>query len=139
MFLSSVIGPIYASRVHGGALKDSEKSNFLVSWLVNLSGKFGKQDVSELSKSSLANALKERLYIDDFYDWLISKTVIPLSRFSAWFDKNIIDGIVKLIESRSIFSSLQIRKITTGKARDYILMTAVGMLSIFILAWGASG
>ncbi len=138
MFLSSIIGPIYASRVHGGPLNDDQKSNFLISWLVNLSGKFGKQDVSDLSKSSLANALQERLYIDDFYDWLISKTVIPFSHFSAWFDKNIIDGIIKQIESRSILSSLQIRKITTGKARDYILMTAVGMLSIFILAWGAS-
>ena len=50
----------------------------------------------------------------------------------------IIDGIIKQVESKSVSGSLGVRKITTGSARDYILMAAVGMISIFILIWGVS-
>ena len=63
---------------------------------------------------------------------------IAFANLSAWFDRTIIDGIIKQVESKSVSSSLQVRKITTGSARDYILMAAVGMISIFILIWGVS-
>ncbi len=139
IFLSLIVGPIFAARVHGGGLKDGESSNPLVSWLVFLSGKFGSQDVSEMANSSLSEALQRRLYFDEAYDWAISKTVMPFSSFAAWFDKHVIDGAIKLIESSSVVGSIQIRRITTGRARDYILMTAVGALSIFALIWGVSG
>ncbi len=139
IFLSLVVGPIFAARVHGGSLKDGQTSNPLVSWLVWLSGKFGSQDVSELSESSLATALQNRLYIDYYYEMALEKTVIPFAAFSAWFDKKVIDGVIKRVESNSTLGSFQIRRITTGRASDYILMVAVGMLSIFILSLGVSG
>ena len=139
IFLSLVVGPIFAARVHGGPLQDGQKSNPLVSWLVWLSGKFGSQDVSEMSESSLARALQNRLYLDYYYELALSKTVIPFSAFSAWFDKNVIDGVIKRVESNSTLGSFQIRRVTTGRASDYILMVAVGMLSIFILSLGVSG
>ena len=107
--------------------------------IVWISGKFGSQDVTEMSESSLAEALQNRLYLDYYYELALSKTVIPLAAVAAWFDKNVIDGIVKKVESNSTLGSLQIRRITTGRASDYILMVAVGMLSIFVLALGVSG
>ena len=139
IFLSLVVGPIFAARVHGGSLREGESSGPLVSWLVSISGKFGSQDVSEISKSSLSDALRRRLYFDEIYEWAISKTIIPLASFAAWLDRNVIDGAIKRIESGSVIGSLQIRRITTGRARDYILMTAVGALSIFALIWGVNG
>ena len=69
----------------------------------------------------------------------LAKTAIPLAAFAAWFDKSVIDGLVKQVESSSVLGSIQVRRMTTGRARDYILMTAVGALSIFALAWGVSG
>ena len=56
----------------------------------------------------------------------------------TWFDKNIIDGIIKQIESNSVLGSVQIRKVTTGSARDYILMATVGALCIFALLVGVN-
>ncbi|MEC8998281.1 MAG: hypothetical protein VX909_03430, partial [Candidatus Thermoplasmatota archaeon] len=100
---------------------------------------FGSQDVSEIADSSLSEALHNRLYFDDLYEWALAKTAIPFAAFAAWFDKNVVDGLVKQVESNSVMGSIQIRKVTTGRARDYILMTAVGALSIFALAWGVSG
>ena len=111
----------------------------MVAWLVYLSDKFGSQDVSEISESSLAEALHNRLYFDDLYEWALAKTVAPFAAFAAWFDKNVIDGLVKQVEANSVFGSIQIRRLTTGSASDYILMTAVGALSIFALAWGVGG
>ncbi len=139
IFLSLVIGPIFAARVHGGSLREGQSSGPLVSWLVWLSGKFGSQDVSDMSKSSLAEALQNRLYFDHYYELALSKTVLPFAAFAAWFDRTVIDGIVKKVESNSVLGSVQIRRVTTGRASDYILMVAVGALSIFALAWGVSG
>ena len=44
--------------------------------------------------------------------------------------------MVKQVESKSVLGSVQIRNLTTGSARDYILMATVGMLSIIALLWG---
>jgi len=134
-----VIGPIFAARIHGGALREGEKSGPLVSWLVWLSGKFGSQDATEISESTLALALQERLYFDHYYELALSKTVLPFAAFAAWFDRTVIDGVIKKVESNSTLGSFQIRRVTTGRASDYILMVAVGMLSIFVLVVGVSG
>ena len=86
----------------------------------------------------MAEALENRLYFDDIYEGVLAKTVVPFAAFTAWFDRNVIDGVIKQIESNSVSGSLQVRALTTGNARDYILMTAVGMLSIIVLVWGIS-
>ena len=138
ILLAAILGPIMASRVHGGKLAEGVKANPLVGWLVNLSSKFGSQDVSEMANSQLAEALQRRLYFDDLYEWIVANTAIPFASFTAWFDKNIIDGVIKQIESNSVSGSVSVRGITTGSTRDYILMAAVGMLSIFALIWGVS-
>ena len=138
ILLSFVIGPIMAARIHGGQLKDGQRANIFVGWLVKLSGKFGTQDVTWLAESQLAEALDKRLYFDDLYEGIIARTVIPFAEFSAWFDKNVIDGIIKQIESNSVLGSVQIRKVTTGNARDYILMATVGALCIFALLMGVN-
>ena len=138
IFLSFIVGPIFAARVHGGQLAKGESATPVVSWLVSLSGKFGSQDVTSLSESDLAEALENRLYFDELYEGVLAKTVIPFAAFAAWFDRAVIDGVIKQIESNSVSGSLQVRTLTTGSARDYILMTAVGMLSIIVLVWGIS-
>lgn len=138
ILLAAILGPVMASRVHGGKLAEGAKANPFVGWLVNLSSKFGSQDVSEMADSQLAEALQRRLYFDDLYEWIVANTAIPFASFTAWFDKNIIDGVIKQIESNSTAGSVSIRSVTTGSTRDYILMAAVGMLSIFALIWGVS-
>mgnify|MGYP006207399015 FL=1 len=136
--LSTFVGPIIAMKVHGGSLKEGQEANVAVSWLVSLSAAFKTIDVSGMANSSLSESLHKRLHFDDLYDWGISKTIAPMARFSAWFDANVIDGIVKLVERTSIQGSHWIRTYTTGSTRDYILMAAVGTLSIFILIVGVT-
>ncbi|MBA45681.1 MAG: hypothetical protein CMB31_03745 [Euryarchaeota archaeon] len=138
ILLSFIIGPWFAMRIHGGSLKEGSSAIPLVSWLVNLSSRPSKMDVTNMAESSLAKALEERLYIDYLYEEIIRRTVIPFALLSACFDRKIIDGIVKGIEKGSQASSERIRLLTTGSARDYILYAAVGALSIIFLLMGVS-
>ena len=138
IILSTFVGPIFAMKVHGGRLSEGQEANAVVSWLVSLSGSFKKIDVSGMASSSLSESLRNRLHFDDLYAWGISKTIVPMAKFSAWFDANVIDGIVKLVERTSIQGSHWIRSYTTGSTRDYILMAAVGALSIFVLIVGVT-
>jgi len=127
-----------AARIYGGALKEGEQATPLVHWLTSLSGKFGSQNVDDLANSELAEALQQRLYFDDLYEGILARTIVPFAAFAAWFDANVIDGAIKQIESKSVLGSVQIRRVTTGSARDYILMAAIGALSIFALIWGVN-
>jgi NADH:ubiquinone oxidoreductase subunit 5 (subunit L)/multisubunit Na+/H+ antiporter MnhA subunit len=102
------------------------------------SSKAGHSEIGDLAESGFADALHRRLYFDEAYEWLIDRTVMPFAAFAAWFDKNIIDGVVKLIERGSVSGSKRIRLLTTGNARDYILMTAVGALCIVLLLLGVA-
>jgi NADH-quinone oxidoreductase subunit L len=138
ILLAFIIGPIMAARIYGGALKEGEQAIPLVHWLTSLSGKFGSQNVDDLANSELAEALQQRLYFDDLYEGILARTIVPFAAFAAWFDANVIDGAIKQIESKSVLGSVQIRRVTTGSARDYILMAAIGALSIFALIWGVN-
>ena len=64
--------------------------------------------------------------------------MIPFSLFTSWFDRKIIDGIVRGVEKGSQASSERIRLLTTGSTRDYILYAAIGALSIIFLLMGVS-
>ncbi len=137
--LSSLIGPIVAMSLYGGRLKEGENAIPTVSWLVKLSGIVRNRwqfDNSALANSGLAEALRRRLYFDDFYDWICIKLVVPIGIGAALFDKKAIDGVIKGIESGSQSASTWIRKLTTGSARDYIMMVALGSLMFIGLIWG---
>ncbi|MCH2641069.1 MAG: NADH-quinone oxidoreductase subunit L [Candidatus Thalassarchaeum sp.] len=136
ILLSAGLGPFIAARMHGGHLSDGERSIPLTSWLIRYSGSVGHTDVGELAEGGFATALHNRLYIDDAYEWLISKTLLPLANISAWIDKNWVDGVIKGIERGSQWLSTWIRQYTTGRASDYLLMTAIGMLIFVGILWG---
>jgi NADH-quinone oxidoreductase subunit L len=138
--LSALLGPFIAMRLHGGGLAKGEEATPLVAWLVDLSGRAGHTDVTELAEGGFATALHNRLYIDDAYEWLIAKTIIPLGAACAWVDRVIIDGLgIKfLIENGTQSISTTVRSLTTGRASDYLLMAAIGMLAIVFILWGVA-
>jgi len=64
------------------------------------------------------------------------KIVAAFSNKAAEADSSVIDGTVKTVERTSQQLSTSIRSLTTGSARDYILMAALGTLVLFGLIWG---
>jgi len=137
--LSMLVGPFYAMSLHGGRLAKGEKAHWSIAWLIRLSGKVKRKyyfDNSAWSDSGISTALKRRLYFDEWYDKLILKVMVPFALAAAWFDKRIIDGVIKGVECGSQEASRNLRQLTTGSARDYIMMAALGTLAIFLLIWG---
>jgi hypothetical protein len=64
--------------------------------------------------------------------------VAGFSNKVAEADTEVIYGTIKAIESGSQSLSSIVRSLTTGSARDYILMVAVGTLAISLLIWGVA-
>ena len=61
------------------------------------------------------------------------KLVSWLCQHKRSIDRNVVDGTIKTIESTSQKLSTQVRRLTTGSARDYIMMAALGVLVIYLL------
>ncbi|MBA4694553.1 MAG: hypothetical protein H2066_01715 [Candidatus Poseidoniales archaeon] len=139
--LSLVLGPSFAMALYGGSLDDGQKAKPWMQWAINLSEKVNsrsKFDNTEWANSSLSNSLHKRLHFDDVYDAAMMKIVVGFSNLAAIFDTKFIDGVIKTIESTSQQASQRVRALTTGSARDYIMMTALGTLAIFMLLWGVA-
>ncbi|MBO9699149.1 MAG: NADH-quinone oxidoreductase subunit L [Sporocytophaga sp.] len=74
--------------------------------------------------------------IDYLIDRLIEGTAIAyvvLSHIVAWFDKNIIDGIVRLMATLAVFISGFFKNLQSGKVQQYFVYTlATVMILIYI-------
>jgi len=139
--LSLILGPSFAMALYGGGLDDGEKAKPWMQWVITLSARVNRNskfDNSEWANSSLAEALHKRLYFDDLYDAAMLKIVVGFANISAIFDTKVIDGVIKTIETTSQEASRRVRSLTTGSARDYIMMAALGTLVIFMLLWGVA-
>ncbi|MAI40723.1 MAG: hypothetical protein CMA09_05455 [Euryarchaeota archaeon] len=141
IFLGAVIGPGLAMALYGGKLAEGEETKPWMRPVIQLSAYIHKRfnfDNSAFAESTLATALENRLYIDEYYDKAMIHIVAAFSTKAAEADSEVIDGTIKAIESGSQSLSSVVRSMTTGSARDYILMVAVGTLSIFMLIWGVA-
>lgn len=139
--LSMIIGPSIAMALYGGELDEGQKARPWMQWAVGLSAFINRKtnfDNSAWANSSLADSLHQRLHIDAVYDKAMLKIVVGFAKLSAVFDSKFIDGVIKTIETTTQQASRRVRAITTGSARDYIMMTALGTLIIFMMLWGVS-
>ena len=139
--LSLILGPSLAMSLYGGSLDDGQKAKPWMQWAISLSAKVNSKsnfDNSAWANSSLSESLHKRLHFDDIYDAAMLKIVVGFANLSAMFDSKVIDGVIKTIESTSQEVSRRVRSLTTGSARDYIMMAALGTLVIFMLLWGVA-
>ncbi|MGB1678915.1 MAG: proton-conducting transporter membrane subunit [Poseidonia sp.] len=139
LFIGAVIGPGLALSLYGGKLDEGEtvKPWFGPVLAINeaIKGRY-HWDNSSFAQSGFSTALSNRLYFDHYYDMAMLKIVAAFSFKAAEADSTVIDGTVKTIERTSQQLSTKLRALTTGSARDYILMAALGTLVLFGLIWG---
>jgi NADH-quinone oxidoreductase subunit L len=139
--MGAVLGPGLAMALYGGKLDEGETTQPWMKPVIGLNAWVKNRfnfDNSAFAESTLAVALQNRLYIDHYYDMAMLKIVAGFSTKAAEADSEVIDGTIKTIETGSQSLSAVVRSMTTGSARDYILMVAVGMLAIFMLVWGVA-
>jgi len=80
-----------------------------------------------------------KFYIDEIYLFVTKKILFNLiGRPAAWFDKNIVDGMINLTGNTTAKVSEGIKKVQSGKVQSYaiyFLLGVIGLAVLFIYAW----
>ncbi|WP_025763022.1 NADH-quinone oxidoreductase subunit L [Dyadobacter tibetensis] len=76
-------------------------------------------------------AVLERYLIDAFVN-LIAQTTVVSGHLLAWVDRNIVDGVVAAIVGSAKSLGKGVRSLQNGRIQSYFLVTAAGMLLLFI-------
>ena len=80
-----------------------------------------------------------KFYIDEVYLFITKKIIFNLiAKPAAWFDKNIIDGLVKATGSLTYQVSFSIKGMQSGKVQHYALYFFAGVISlavVFLYLW----
>lgn len=98
-----------------------------------------KPDKIAASLSGLYKAAYHKFYIDELYLFITKKVIFNLiGRPAAWFDKNVVDGLVNLTGNTTLKISAGIKGIQSGKVQQYaiyFLVGVIGLALIFIYVW----
>jgi NAD(P)H-quinone oxidoreductase subunit 5 len=73
-------------------------------------------------------------YTERLYDKTVVAAVGALSRFSNWFDRYVVDGLVNAVGLASLLGGESLKYSVTGQSQLYLLtiITGVGLLGIFM-------
>jgi NADH-quinone oxidoreductase subunit L len=84
-------------------------------------------------------AAYHKFYIDELYLFITKKILFNLvGRPAAWFDKNVVDGLVNFSGTATQFVSERIKKMQSGKVQQYaayFLAGAIVLAVVFIYMW----
>lgn len=98
-----------------------------------------KPDKIAASFSGLYKAAYHKFYIDEVYLFITQKIIFNLiGRPAAWFDKNVVDGLVNLTGNTTLKISEGIKRIQSGKVQQYaiyFLAGVIGLALLFIYVW----
>jgi NADH-quinone oxidoreductase subunit L len=110
---------------------------FTAMWLYKKQN--SKPDKLAASFSGLYKAAYHKFYIDEIYLFITRKVLFNLiGRPAAWFDRNVVDGMVNLTGSATQTVSEKIKKLQSGKVQQYaiyFLAGVIGLAVLFIYVW----
>ena len=98
-----------------------------------------KPDKIAASLSGLYKAAYRKFYVDELYVFITKKILFNLiGRPAAWFDKNVVDGLVNFTGNTTQVISDKIKGIQSGKVQQYaiyFLVGVIGLAVLFIYIW----
>jgi NADH-quinone oxidoreductase subunit L len=72
-----------------------------------------------------------RLYIDNFYNWLVARVQGGLGVLSSWFDRWIIDGLIVTGSARTVWGAgYLLRLLQLGNLQAYAFFFGAGVLLV---------
>jgi NADH-quinone oxidoreductase subunit L len=87
----------------------------------------------------LYKAVNRKFYVDEFYLFVTKKLVFNLvGRPAAWFDRQVVDGLVNATANTTEAASEKIRGLQSGKVQVYALYflgAVIGLAVLFIYIW----
>jgi NADH-quinone oxidoreductase subunit L len=86
------------------------------------------------SLSGLYKAAYHKFYIDEIYLFITKKILFNLiGRPAAWFDKNVVDGLVNATGNTTALISEKIKGIQSGKVQQYAVYFLAGVIALSVL------
>ena len=80
-----------------------------------------------------------KFYFDELYRFFTRQIIFGLiARPAAWFDKNVVDGLINLTGNTTVLISRKIKGFQSGKVQQYagyFLAAAIAMAVLFIYWW----
>ncbi len=86
------------------------------------------------SFGSLYKAAYNKFYVDEIYQFITRKIIFNfIGRPAAWFDRNVVDGLVNITGNTTEAVSEGIKKIQSGKVQQYAIYFLFGVLLLAVL------
>ena len=99
----------------------------------------GKSAKIASSLNGFYKAAYSKFYIDEIYIFITQKIIFNLiGKPAAWFDKNIVDGLVNATGDGTTGLSKKIKGLQSGKVQQYavyFLVGVIGLAALFIYLW----
>ncbi|MES1225104.1 MAG: NADH-quinone oxidoreductase subunit L, partial [Bacteroidota bacterium] len=84
--------------------------------------------------SGLYQSAYHKFYIDELYLFITKKILFNLiGRPAAWFDKNVVDGLVNFTGNTTQLVSEKIKAVQSGKVQQYAIYFLIGMIGLALL------
>ncbi|MBL7701785.1 MAG: NADH-quinone oxidoreductase subunit L [Ferruginibacter sp.] len=110
---------------------------FIAMWMYKKQN--NRPDKIAASLSSLYKAAYHKFYIDEIYTFITQKIIFNLiGRPAAWFDKNVVDGMINATGNGTKDISESIKGLQSGKVQSYaiyFLAGVIGLALLFIYWW----
>ena len=105
---------------------------FTAMWLYRKQN--NKPDKLATSLNGLYKSVYNKFYIDEIYLFITKKVLFNLvGRPAAWFDKNVVDGLVNLTGNTTQAISEKIKKVQSGKVQQYAIYFLVSGIALAVL------
>lgn len=105
---------------------------FTAMWLYKKQN--NKPDRIAASLNGLYKTAYNKFYIDELYLFVTKKVLFNLvGRPAAWFDKNVVDGLVNLTGNTTQLIAEKIKKVQSGKVQQYAIYFLVGVIGLVLL------
>jgi NADH-quinone oxidoreductase subunit L len=94
----------------------------------------GKPEKLAASLNGLYKAAYHKFYIDELYVFITKKIIFNLiGRPAAWFDKNMVDGLVNATGNSTTALAEKIKIFQSGKVQQYAIYFLAGVMGLAIL------
>ena len=98
-----------------------------------------RPDKIAASLSGLYKVAYSKFYVDELYNFITKKILFNLiGRPAAWFDKNVVDGLMNVTGNTTQLISEKIKGVQSGKVQQYaiyFLVAVIGLAALFIYLW----
>jgi NADH-quinone oxidoreductase subunit L len=79
-------------------------------------------------------ALYNKFYIDEAYQWVIDRVILPAGRVLTWFDRNVVnDTAVDGSAGIGLLAGFEMKFLETGKLPNYALAIATGVIVVGVV------